>query len=249
MGIDWTSLYEKPAILTMEWGHERIFAPQSYANIRMARALPVIVEEAALLAQSYPLCWACNDGVPVLVALFNLLPENKRRLGALREGLPMVAQAYPFVVPDAGSLGRQQLFVDRTVADLPTDIGAPLILDNGKLSKASLLRGKKALVIGRALPLTLDLTQDLAAAGFLEPWPLHFDLVGGARVDLDDFLVIAPKKLADPALYRIVETHGVEAGLFLGLHRISLFRIMHLLNSAKALLQREKPPVREKVLQ
>ena len=249
MSIDWTTLYDRPEILSVEWGYERIFSPQSYAGIRLARALPILMQESALLAQTFPLCWSQTPAGPVLVALLHLLPVGKHAIGGLREAFPLVAQAYPFVVPDAAALKQRRLIVDRTVADQPTDVGAPLILDSGKLSKASLARAKKAMVIAHALPLTDALTKELFAGGFLEPWPLHFELVNDQRIDLDDFLVISAKKLGDPALYRLIEAHGPQAGLFIGLQRLSLFRVMALINIAKAILQREKPPLRELVLQ
>lgn len=236
---DLLNFYDQPCELATAWGHHRIYAPQAYARIRTASTLPIIIHEAMALAQWYPICWQRGNSGLVLVALMHLLPEEKCHAANILGGLPLIAQAYPYVVSDPLAIESEKLIVDKTIADKPTDIGAPLILDTGRLSKASLVRARTAIQMNRLMPETLDLTQNLEEAGFLEPWPLNFDLEQGHRVERDDLYVLSAKKLGDPILYALVEAYGADAGLFLALSRISLFRIMDLLASAKSIILKD----------
>ncbi len=231
--FDDAALYEQPALLSNEWGHSRIYAPQSYSNIRCALTLPLIVAEAALVAQQFPICWRRESSGVRLVALINMLPPERRAVAQMLQSYPLVGQAYPFIVPDEATIERQMIMVDRSLADTPTDIGAPLILASGRLSKASIIRAKTALQLGRAMAGTERLSRELDLAGFLEPWPLRFDLGDGVVFERDDLFVVSPKALESPALFSLVESHGVEAGIFLSLQRISLFRASHVLAQAK----------------
>jgi SapC len=242
---DFSDLYERPLELTAEWGHHRIYAPQAYAKIRTARTLPIVLQEAASLAQWYPVCWRQRASGMELVALMHLLPDDRRRLAAIQGGFPLIAQAYPYVVPSTAEIERKQLFVDRSIADRPTDIGAPLVLDTGRLSKASLVRARTAYQAGRAMQETRFLTADLEAAGFFEPWPLRFDLENGCRIDIDDLFVISAKKFSDPLLYPLVQSYGPDAGLFLAYSRISLFRTMNLIATAKSAIERDGKETQE----
>jgi hypothetical protein len=161
-----------------------------------------------------------------------------RHTATIQGGLPLVAQAYPFVIPGAAEIAEQKLIVDRTIADKPTDIGAPLVLDTGRLSKASMIRARTAIQFSRALESTQALALDMDDHGLLEPWPLDFELGDGYRIKVDNLSVVSANRLGDPILFPLVENYGSEAGLFLSYARISLFRVMPLLNSAKAFVQR-----------
>lgn len=231
--FDDASLYEQPAPLSNEWGHHRIYAPQAYPNIRCALTLPLVMGEAAAVAQQFPICWRQEGAGVRLVALIHMLTPEKRHLAPMLSNYPLIGQAYPFVVPDESMIERQQVVFDRSLADSPTDVGAPLILATGRLSKASIIRAKTALQLGRAMVGTERLSLELQAAGFLEPWPLNFDLGHGVAFERSDLFVLSAKALADPALFSFVESYGVEAGLFLALHRISLFRASQLLAQAR----------------
>jgi hypothetical protein len=233
MMLDDASLYEQPAPLSNEWGHHRIYAPQAYPNIRCALTLPLVVGEAAAVAQQFPICWRQEGAAVRLVALIHMLTPEKRHLAPMLTSYPLIGQAYPFVVPDEAMIERQQVVFDRSLADSPTDIGSPLILATGRLSKASIIRARTALQLGRAMAGTERLSWELYAAGFLEPWPLKFDLGHGVSFERRDLFVLSGKALTDPALFSFVESYGVEAGLFLAFHRISLFRAAQLLTQAK----------------
>lgn len=231
--LGWSSLYEKPTALTPSWGHQRIYSPYAYASIRHGTVAPIILAEAMALAQYYPVCWRLEGDFPVLSVLRSLLPNGLGHYGP-RIPLPLGAQVYPFVVPDAEAFVQQRLLVDDVIADQPTDIGAPLILDTGRMSPAALSRSRNALLLGRALPATVALSWDLMKAGMLESWPLRFDLGRNGKVDRQDLMVLSASKLSSPALFTLIQKHSASAGLFLGFHRLSLFRISALLQLAKA---------------
>jgi hypothetical protein len=232
----WNTLYEKPTVLTAEWGHQRIYAPHAYARIREATDAPIVLGEAAQLAQFYPICWRMEGESPILSVLRSLLPGGRGHYGGTPP-LPLSLQAYPFIIPDARAIEQQQLLVDDSIADQPTDIGAPIILDSGRMSSGALTRARNALQIGRALPATSRLGQDLLQAGLLEPWPLKFDLGEGKSAERNDLMVLSASHLGNSAVFTLVSRHGAPAGVFLGLHRLSLFRISTLLQLAKAASQ------------
>jgi hypothetical protein len=230
------TLYENPTILGVATGHHRIFSQVSYKLVRELQFAPAVLVEAGHLARMFPLCWRKTAAGPVLVALRSLLPDGSGQSpdAPMHESLlPLVLQCFPLVVPGADAIMQQQVLFDSTIADSPTDIGAPLLMGDGRLSRAALDRAKKAISVARALPATEALTTDLAAAGLLEPWPLRFDLGHGHKVAIEDLLVVAASRLRYEEVSTIVSRHGVGVGLFLSLHRASLFRATNLLAAAK----------------
>ncbi len=230
------TLYEYPTVLTASTGHHRIFSQTSYKFVRELQFAPAVLMEAGQLARLFPLCWRLTNGVPVLVALRSLLQAG---LGQAPDApmsetlLPLVLQCFPLVVPSPESLMQQHVMFDATIADSPTDIGAPLLMADGRLSRAAMERARKAINFARAVPATEGITADLAAAGLFEPWPLRFDLGSGQKVVIEDLLVVSASRLRAEEISAIVSRHGVGAGLFLSLHRASLFRAGNLLAAAK----------------
>ena len=156
----WSALYDQPRALTRDWAHQRIYAPHSYGRLRAASTIPIVVTECVTLAQYYPICWRMDEGTPILVALMGLPPNEYARYPAGKAILPLALQAYPFVVPDDEAIERQQLFVDDTIADKPTDIGAPIVMENGRMSVGAIQRARTALAAGRVVKAT-DLQQHL----------------------------------------------------------------------------------------
>ncbi|AMJ61173.1 SapC family protein [Bosea sp. PAMC 26642] len=232
----WSELYEDPVQLSTHWGHHRIFAPNAYRIVRQMQAVPVLHTEAIHLATWFPLCWARTDDGPVLVALRSLLDGGLGFTSESRKSsasLPMAFQAFPVAVPSPDDIASQVIAVDRVIADQPTDAGAPLIADNGKLSRAALMRAGTALTLGRILPSTLRLTRAIDEAGLLEPWPLKFPVPGAPDIVFDGLMVIAASRLDRGVMFNLIEQHGPTAGLFIAAQRISLFQIGKLLNSAK----------------
>lgn len=230
------TLYEHPTILGASTGHHRIFSQVSYKLVRELQFAPAVLMEAGQLARLFPLCWRLTDGVPVLVALRSLLADGRGQApdAPMYEALlPLVLQCFPLAVPGAEALMQQHVMFDATIADSPTDVGAPLLMADGRLSKAAMERARKAITFARALPATDGLTADLAAAGLFEPWPLRFDLGHGEKVVIEDLMVVAASRLRADEISGIVSRHGVGAGLFLSLHRASLFRAGNLLAAAK----------------
>jgi hypothetical protein len=233
----WLSLYERPTPIKDTWGHHRIFAPASYRRLRNLPLVPVVHTEAMTLARFFPICWAATGSGLVLSALRSLTDDALGMPPIARTpvaALPQVLQAYPFVVPESAAAMDGALLADRVIAEDPTDIGAPILMANGKLSRAAAARTRLALKLGRTLVATRTLGGTLSDAGLLEPWPLQFDLGSGRSVDIGTLSVVSRSRLDDPALHALVLDHGVDAGLFISAHRMSLFRVPALLAAAKA---------------
>lgn len=238
----WQTLYEEPTQLTSHWGHHRIFAPESYPSLRAATTVPIIVHEAMLVARNFPICWQKEGDRLRLVALVSAFP------GALRvppfPELPLVFQAYPIMARGDSSRSAGDIWVDRAIPDKPTDIGAPLLMDDHKMSNATRLRVEAASQFDENLGHADDLTDDLMARSLLEPWPLSFDLGNGQRLERHDLMVFSARQLGNPAMFSLIERLGVVVGLFLGLHRASLFRINWLLSHARTHIRTASAPIR-----
>lgn len=227
----WSVLYEAPRLLTSEWGHHRIFAPEAYPAIRALREVAILAREAPVIARTVPICWRREQGRYRLVALM-ALREQATVLPPYGD-LPMAVQAYPFVVPDEDMLSQRQIWVDSAIADRPTDVGAPLVMADGRLSNAARMRGEMAIQLAKGQNDTDDLCDDLAEEGLLEPWPLKFDVGHGETVDIDGLFVLKASRLQDPVWFTLVERHGIGAGMLVANHRLSLFRINWLLANAR----------------
>lgn len=241
----WTRLYEQPALLSKEWGHQRIYAPMAYRRVRAASLAPIVHTEVLDLAPLFPTCWTAAPEGPELVVLRSLLPEGAAIPGGEKAAaavLPLVFRAYPVVAPVAGGEERAGLRVDRAIADAPTDIGAPLMLASERLARATTMRARLALQVARALPATRSLSRFIHDEGLLEPWPLRFDLGHGESIAIDNLMVLARDRLDGPLLHRAIRLFGVEAGLFFSAHRLSLFRIASLLSAAKAVVASRQAP-------
>jgi hypothetical protein len=116
------------------------------------------------------------------------------------------------------------------------------------MSRGTVHRLHAVLRIRRALSLTRQLGEALAGRGFLEPWPLDFDLTTRQRARIDDLLVVRPSAFQDTALIDLLRTFGVEAASFLTMHRISLFRIASLLHAARAAVAEPAVPAAQETL-
>jgi hypothetical protein len=233
----WLALYEQPTPLTAQWGHHRIYAPSAYRRIRDLTLVPIVHTEVMDLARAFPTCWAMTGEGPVLSVLRALTEDGSGIPASVRKApgaLPRALQAYPIVIPSAAEAFDGRIHFDCVIAEDPTDIGAPLMMADGKLSRASALRGRIAAGLGRTLPVTVGITRALHEAGLLEPWPLRFDLGHGQTVDIRHLFVLSRARLDDPALYRIIAEFGAEAAMFTAAHRLSLFKVSGLLAAAKA---------------
>jgi hypothetical protein len=236
------SFYEDPAPIDTRWGHHRIFAQAAYPVVRNARLVPIVMAEAQDLARWFPLCWRIGpDDVPSFCAFRSLLDRGRGLPAdaALQgDALPLLFQAFPLVVPDAESIARKQILADRVIADQPGDIGAPLLGEDGKFTKAARHRAKLAVSMANALPATEDFSRALAEGGFLKAWPVDLDLGNGQRATFTDLLIVDPGRLNDARLHRALVEAGAEAALLLASHRLSLFRMSALLMAARRDIQK-----------
>lgn len=229
-------LYERPTLLSRDTGHQRIYAQVAYKAVRDLPFSPIAIEESFGLARLFPLCWRRDGDVPVLGVLRSLLGNGQGHPAdvPMQEALlPLLLQCYPIILPDSEAIARQQLQFDDAIADRPADVGAPLLMADGHLSRAAMIRAKRAVALAHALAETAALSRDLEAAGLLEAWPLDFDLGQGRRARVDDLLVVSSARLHLPELADIIARHGPIAGLCLSLHRASLYRVNALLQAAR----------------
>jgi len=240
----WSDLYESPTAIAADWGHHRIFSPVAYRRLRDRAILPITHTEAIQLAHLCPTCWVDTEAGPCLAVLRSLTQDGAGMPAAARKGLgnlPLALQAYPVVVPGTPQDLAGAVRVDRTIAEEPTDIGAPLLMGDGKASRAMAMRTRIAMRLGRALPTTRALSTFLHENNLLEPWPLAFDLGHGEAARFDGLRVLARSKLGERALYRAFAAFGIDAAVFVAAHRISLFRVSALLSAAKAAVAARVP--------
>jgi hypothetical protein len=229
-------MYEQPAALARDWGHQRIYAPVSYRPARSMPLVPIVHTEVLNLAVLFPTCWVVANNGPTLCVLRSVLQDGSGIPGGNKgvlAAMPTALRVYPVVVPHQSD-GEQSIVIDRAPADQPTDIGAPLIDADGRLTKAVVTRAQSALAAARALPATRAISKFLHESGLLEPWPLNFDLGNGARADVDNLMVLSRGRAGDALLSRAISRFGPEAALFFSAHWLSLFRISGLLSAARA---------------
>jgi hypothetical protein len=241
---DWKDLYENPRLLTSAWGHCRIFAPEAYHRVRSQQLVPIVCAEALTLAAHFPICWRVQDGRAVLCVLRSLLDDglgHPVRPTHASGALPLVLRAFPVAVSNPGG-NDDEVWIDDTVADQPTDIGAPILLINGRLSRGAAQRVQAAVAFRRSIDFTRRLTDGLQGRDLLEPWPLDFEVgPDGRRVRFDDLMVVRSSALAGSGMLQHLQEFGVEAAMFMTAHRISLFRASILLQGARAAAARETP--------
>jgi hypothetical protein len=240
--IYWKELYESPRRLTSKWGHYRIFAPEAYELVRTLQLVPIVHAEAMHLAAYFPVVWRVHNGQTVLCVLRSLLagglghPVKPAHAGG---GLPLTLRGFP-VIATAPTSGGEEIWIDDIVADQPTDIGAPILMEDGRLSRGAVQRIQAVIRLRQAIDVTHRLTEALAHHRLLEPWPLDFELApGGRRVRFDDLMVVRPLTSPDPDLIEHLREFGIEAATFIAAHRISLFRTSILLQAARAATKKE----------
>ncbi len=242
--IYWNELYENPRRLTSDWGHSRIFAPEAYAHVRTRQLVPIAHTEALTLAAHFPICWRLQKDRFDLCILRSLLDDGRghpARPTSATGTLPLVLRAFP-IIATAPSGGTDDIWIDDIVADRPTDIGAPLLMADGRLSRGASLRVQSAAALRQAIDQSQHFTEALVDGQLLEPWPLDFELgPDGQRVCIDDLQVVRPAAQAHAGLLRFLHAFGAEAAMFLTAHRISLFRIAILLQAARAAVAKDAP--------
>lgn len=235
--ILWKELYENPRHLTSKWGHCRIFAPEAYELVRTLQLVPIVHAEALSLAAYFPIVWRVRNGEMVLCVLRSLLAGglgHPVKPAHAVGGLPLVLRGFP-VVLTAPTTGSDEIWIDDVVADQPTDIGAPILMEDGRLSRGAAQRVQAIIGLREAVETTHRLTESLASHRLLEPWPLDLELApGGERIRFNDLMVVRSLASPDPDLIKQLREFGIEAATFIAAHRISLFRISILLQAARA---------------
>ncbi len=244
--IYWPDLHDCPRRLTSGWGHSRIFAPEAYERVRNRQLVPIVHGEALTLAAWFPICWQMrSDDRPVLCVLRSLLPDGTGhpvRPSNASGALPAALRAFPVILTRAAD-AAPEIWVDDVMADQPTDVGAPLLMSDGRLSRGAAQRVHTVMMLRQSIDRTESLTGSLHSEGLLEPWPLDFEVgPAGQRARFDDLLVMRGAALASTATIQLLRTFGVDAATFLTAHRISLFRIAVLIQAARARVKSARVP-------
>jgi hypothetical protein len=229
------SIYENPVPPSAVHSGTRIFAQPSYRAVREAQTCAVVHSEALNLATFYPICWIPAGRRPMLVALRSLMPGGHghlRELALIPSALPLSLQAYPFVAePPAGYEGESPILFDDAIADEPTDAGSPILTAEGKLTRGAETRLRAAAHFRSDIALTERITDELVAADCLVPWVVDPKVLPtDARVP--DMLVVGPVEKVSDRLFQVMKRLGPVGGIFLGAHRLSLFRIAGLVQAA-----------------
>jgi hypothetical protein len=232
-------LYENVGPLTAASGVARIYAPIAYSIVRSLQVVPIVHIEAVAVASWFPICWRVDPAGCQLVALRSLYRDGSHQPVGSPESassLPLILRAYPFVVESSPSDG-DQVMLEASVPDRPTDVGATILTSDGKPGRGADLRLRAVAGYRSALPFTQELTRELEKRDMLEPWPLNLESVPGVD-PLDDLKIVRQSTYDSPAMFQFIRKFGPAAAIFLGAHRISLFRAGNLFQAAKSTNQK-----------
>lgn len=237
-------LSEHPIALRGDVLRRRIFAPQAYAPVRNVAVVPIVHSECRELASWFPLVWRRHDDVNEFVAVRALLDDQRAQPPAARHLLPLILQAYPFVLDPAKPVASDsQRMLDDVFADAPTDIGASITTVQHKLARATTSRFRILDRFVHEAALTAEIGSAIAELDALEPWALRFT-IDSQIVEIPHLMVIRPSTFDSGVLAPLLEKYGMPCAQMLGMHRVSLFRAGGLLSMAKAFFNTGPDPVR-----
>lgn len=231
-----SEFYKNIEPLSAANGGRRIYSPVSYALVRERQIVPIVHIEAMALAAWFPICWQSSSSRFELVALRSLRADGSGQPPGSPENmssLPLMLRAYPFAVatPQEDIANGAGYFEDAT-ADRPTDIGAAILLPDGRPSRGAQMRLRAVQAYAGARQVTDDMTDMLAGLGLFEPWPLDFK-ADDEQLRVDDMLIVRQAAFGQPPIQQFLKQFGSAGALFLGAHRISLFRAGNLVQAAQ----------------
>jgi hypothetical protein len=236
-------LCEKPLALAGEVLRRRIYAPQAYAPVRDAAAVPIVHSECLALAAWFPLVWQRRNATFEFVAIRALLNDQRAQPPAARALMPLLLHAYPFVLDPQGPPGPDTpKMLDDVFADTPTDVGASITTVQRRLARATTMRFRVLDRFATESVVTAAIGRALAELDAFEPWNLQFD-IEGRRVGIPDLVVIKPTAFDSGQFARLLDQFGMPCAEMLALHRVSLFRAGALLAMARACFKNTASPV------
>jgi SapC len=229
--------YRQPSPITPEILASRIFSPFAYRLIRHAAVVPITLDEAPRLCEWFAICWRGEAPHVQLVVVRGLLQDGlgmpQAALLSLH-ALPGLCLAYPFMFePDREPSGGHAYWLDRELADQPTDAGAPISEPDGRPSKGTLLRTRSLEAIAANWPATREVTAMLTAHDAFEPWAPTAHVPAPASVIEDRLWVIKPAVFDNPKFRIALASHGADAMRMIVAHRFSLFRAASLIGLAR----------------
>ena len=229
-------LYKNVELLCAAHGGMRIYSPISYETVRQVQIVPIVHIEALALAAWFPICWQAQPERPALVVLRTLRADGSSQPAGSPDNmtsLPLVLRAYPFAVtPPGESAGPDARYIEDTSADRPTDIGAAIFLPDGRPGRGAQMRLRAVTAYLEAQQLSEQMTDALSSQDLLEPWPLEFK-VGAEQLRVDNMLIVRQAAFGQPPIVNFLKQFGPAGALFLGAHRISLFRAGNLVQTAQ----------------
>jgi SapC len=243
-------ILHQPTLSFTEAARRRIYAPSAYERVRNIQTVPISLEEGLKFAGLLPLAWQRSSSAAAssslqLVVIRSLLPDGRGHLDILRGNLamlPRILYAYPFAMSPrvAANDVTVPLFCD-DVADEPLDIGAPVATNSGLPTRATHLRLRALAKFDQELQVTNTLTAALQEANLFEPWNLSFQ-AGNEQVGVKDLWIVARSAFETGRFGPILARFDAKAALFLGHHRLSLFRVGVLVRQTEAAIGQKLVP-------
>lgn len=227
--------YKNIVPISTAHGDMRIYAPISYAAVREIQAVPIVHIEALALAAWFPICWQSGKNLPSLIVLRSLRCDGTCQPTGSPEtmtSLPLLLRAYPFAVPLSHAPVSGDFHLDDAIADRPTDVGAPILQPDGRLGRGAQMRLRAVQAYEEARRLTDEMTNVLKANDLFEPWPLDFK-IGEEQLSIGGILIIRQTAFGQASIQQFLARFGAAGALFLGAHRISLFRAGNLVQAAR----------------
>lgn len=251
----------QPTLSFAEAARRRIYAPLAYERVRNIQLVPVSLDEGLKFAGLLPLAWQRCDtsrsgpsslgtsGIrPALqlVAIRSLLADGRGQLEILRDNLamlPAILYAYPFAMaPRAATADVTVPLVCDDISDEPQDIGAPITTSTGMPTRATQLRLRALARLDQEFLATSALTAALQQADLFEPWNLSFQ-AGQGQIGAKDLWIVKRSAFDTGCLAPILAQFDAKVALFLGHHRLSLFRAGALMRQAELALGQKLVPV------
>ena len=251
----------QPTLSFADAARRRIYAPSAYERVRNIQLVPISLDEGLKFAGLLPLAWqrsapaitgatgpgSSGAGATLqLVAIRSLLADGRGQLDILRGNLamlPAILYAYPFAMAPRAAAGdvTVPLLCD-DIADEPQDIGAPVTTSAGMPTRATQLRLRALARLDQELLVTNALTAALQQADLFEPWNLAFQ-AGDSQIGAKDLWIVTRSAFDTGRFASILSQFDAKVALFLGHHRLSLFRAGALVRQAEATLGRKLVPV------
>jgi hypothetical protein len=194
--------YQRPLPLDrVRHAAARLREPADLGFAAATNNVPVLVEEFAHVARTYPILFTVGD-VPTPVVLVGLR-DRQNLFMSQRDGvwtwhpdtyIPAYIRRHPLILMEMATAGEFTVCIDEAAAEAT---GEPLFTPAGELSEA----GQNAIGFCQAyqnqIVATLEFTTALQAHGLLEQNHAEIKLASGETLNVAGFLAVNPKKFEE----------------------------------------------------